>query len=490
MPFSKITYKYRHLSAFKVGKNGTIFSLSPLHEPMMRYVHFRFAITLITLCNCAAFLSNCFPSKNALCSKRINCRTRAICNKEIKKDFPIFSAGSRNLIYLDNAASSQKPHCVLEVMDSFYRNRYSNVHRSGHMLGRQATDDFENARNEVSKFIGAARPEEVVFTSGATDAINLVANTWALEHSKKGDEIILSVAEHHSNIVPWQMLAKKVGCLIKFVQLDETGRFDIDHFKSLLSSRTRIVSLAHISNVLGVVNPISEMTSLAHDVGAKVLVDACQSLPHIPVNVQILKCDWLVGSSHKMCGPTGVGVLWGRYDLLLESPPWKGGGEMVDKVYLTHSTYAPPPLRFESGTPPIVEAIGFGEACKYLTKIGMQNIAKYETELAVELWDKLSNLGLELYGPSPAVCTASSPESRRIPLVCFNHQSMHSSDLACFLDQQGFALRSGHHCAQPLHRSLKITTSIRASLHFHNEKHDIDKLVLAIQNSAHFLSNI
>lgn len=390
----------------------------------------------------------------------------------------------KRLIYLDSAASSQKPTAVLDSMDAYYRSSHANVHRGAHALAIKATEQYETARDQVQALIGASSRDEVVFTRGATDSINLVAQSYGAT-LKSGDEIVLSVMEHHSNLVPWQMAAQRSGAVLRFAQLDDAQALDLAHLQSLLNERTEIVAISYASNVLGTVSPVHEIIRSAHAVGAKVLLDACQALPHMPINVKELDVDFLVASAHKMCGPTGIGLLYGKAELLERMPPIAGGGEMIDTVHLQHSTYAKPPYRFEAGTPPIAEAIGLGAACQYLQDIGMERIAAHQEALGRYLYNALaSRSDLTLYGPPP------SAEHRRGGLVSFNHQHIHATDLAFFLDQEGVAVRSGHHCAQPLHRELGIAGSLRASLYFYNSQQDVDDFIVKLDDTIDIFNKI
>lgn len=391
-----------------------------------------------------------------------------------RADFPILQTAANPdmpLIYLDSGASSQKPVQVLEVMDAYYRTSHANVHRGVHALATRATEAYEKARDQVQTFINAARREEIVFTRGATDAINIVAMGWG-QKLQPGDEIVLSVMEHHSNLVPWQLLAERSGALLKFAQLrSDEETLDVDHLLSLLTPRTKIVSIVHVSNTLGSINPIKTISQAAHKVGAVTVVDACQSVPHMPVDVQNLECDFLAASGHKMCGPTGIGFLYGKYDVLEQMPPVQGGGEMIDIVDLEKSTYLPPPARFEAGTPPIAEAVGLGAACEYLQSIGMQRIHDHERALGRYLYNKLSEIpGIRIYGPEPE-------KSERAALVAFNCDGVQASDLSFFLDLEGVAVRSGHHCTQPLHKILGASGSCRASCYFYNSQEEVDLFI-------------
>ncbi|KAL1337034.1 cysteine desulfurase 1, chloroplastic [Arachis hypogaea] len=401
--------------------------------------------------------------------------------------FPILhqEVNGSKLVYLDNAATSQKPTVVLKTLQSYYEAYNSNVHRGIHFLSAKATDQYEAARRKVASFINASDSSEIVFTRNATEAINLVAYSWGLSNLKRDDEIILTVAEHHSAIVPWQLLAQKVGAVLKFVNLNQYEIPDMDKLKELLSRKTKLVVVHHVSNVLASVLPVRDIANWAHDVGAKVLVDACQSVPHMTVDVHSLNVDFLVASSHKMCGPTGVGFLYGKIDLLSSMPPFLGGGEMISDVFLDHSTYAEPPSRFEAGTPAIGEAIGLGAAIDYLSGIGMQTIHDYEVELGRYLYERLLSIpNIRIYGPAP------SEKIKRAALCSFNVENIHATDLATFLDQQhGVAIRSGHHCAQPLHRYLGVNASARVSLYFYNTKEDVDNFIQALNDTVNFFNS-
>lgn len=404
----------------------------------------------------------------------------------VRGDFPILDqeVNGNPLIYFDSAASSQKPQAVLDVLQYYYQRDNANVHRGAHTLSGRATDAYEAARDKVARFINAASREEIVYTRNASEAINLVAYSWGLANLKPGDEIILSVMEHHSNIVPWQLIAQKTGAVIKYVELTPTEEFDFAQYKSLLSDKTKLVSVVHVSNTLGIINPVKEITQEAHKYGAKVLIDACQSVPHMPVDVQAIDCDWLVASGHKMCATTGIGFLYGKKDILLAMPPFMGGGEMIDEVFLDHSTYGDLPHKFEAGTPAIGEAIALGAAVDYLTNIGMDNIHAYEEELTAYLFKKLETIpNLRIYGKKP------TPEGKgRAALAAFNVEGIHASDLATLLDHDGIAIRSGHHCTQPLHRIFNASGSARASLYFYNTRGEVDTFVAALKSTIDFFS--
>lgn len=405
-----------------------------------------------------------------------------------RPDFPILHQkinNGSNLVYLDNAATSQKPISVLKALQDYYESYNSNVHRGIHYLSAKATEKYEQAREKIAAFINAEESREIVFTRNATEAINLVAYTWGFANLKSGDEVLLTIAEHHSAIVPWQFVAQKTGAVLKFVNLNEDEVPDVLQLKEMISSKTKLVVVHHISNTLASSLPIEDIVHWAHAVEAKVLVDACQSVPHMPVDVRDLDADFLVASSHKMCGPTGVGFLYGKSDILSTMPPFLGGGEMISDVFLDHSTYAEPPSRFEAGTPAIGEAIGLGAAIDYLQGIGMQKIHEYEMELANYLYENISTVpNIRIYGPKP------SKGVNRAALCSFNVKNIHPTDLATFLDQQhGVAIRSGHHCAQPLHRYLGINASARASLYFYNTKEDVDYFIHALNDTVSFFDS-
>lgn len=402
----------------------------------------------------------------------------------VRADFEILDqeVNGKPLIYFDNAASSQKPKSVLDAWKYYYEHDNANVHRGAHTLSARATDAYEGARDKIAKFVNAKSSEEIIYTRNASEAINLVAYSWGWANLKAGDEVILSVMEHHSNIVPWQLIAQRTGAVLRFLEPNNEGVLSIEQFKSLLNSRTKLVSIVHVSNTLGCVNPVEEMIPLAHAHGAKVLLDACQSIPHMPIDVQALDCDWLVASGHKMCAPTGIGFLYGKRDLLLEMPPFMGGGEMIADVFLDHSTYAGLPHKFEAGTPAIGEAIALGAAVDYLTAIGMDKIHAYEQELINYLMDALDHIpDIKIYGP----------RHDRAGLVAFTiSHGIHANDLSAMLDQDGIAIRSGHHCTQPLHRFLGISGTARASVYFYNTKAEIDTFVACLKDAIAFFKNV
>jgi cysteine desulfurase/selenocysteine lyase len=402
----------------------------------------------------------------------------------VRTDFPILAQtiNGKPLVYLDNAATSQKPQAVLQTLMHYYENDNANVHRGAHQLSMRATDAYEGARDKVARFINAQSRQEIVFTRNATEAINLVAYSWALNNLQPGDEIITTVMEHHSNFVPWQQVAAKTGARLKFVELSEEEGFDLDYFRGLLSENTKLVAVVHISNTLGCVNPVADISRLAHQAGAKVLIDACQSAPHYPLDVQAIDCDWLVASGHKMCGPTGIGFLYGKQALLEAMPPFLGGGEMIDQVTFEGFTCGELPHKFEAGTPAIAEAIALGTAVDYLTAIGMDNIHAYEMELTRYLFERLRQVPkVRIYGPLP-----EEIDGDRAALASFNVKGLHASDIAALLDQDGVAIRSGHHCTQPLHSLMEASGSARASLYFYNTRAEIDCFIESLTAAIAF----
>ncbi len=406
----------------------------------------------------------------------------------VRKDFPILhqEVHGKPLIYFDSAASSQKPQQVLDAITNYYQQNNANVHRGAHSLSNRATDAYEGSRDKVAKFINANCREEIVYTRNASEAINLVAYSWGLANLKKDDEIILSVMEHHSNIVPWQIIAQRTGAVIKYIQLDEQESLDLANYKSLLSDKTKLVAVVHVSNTLGVINPVEDIVKLAHQYGAKVLIDACQSVPHMLIDVQQIDCDWLVASGHKMCAPTGIGFLYGKQAILEAMPPFLGGGEMIDEVYFDHATYGKLPHKFEAGTPAIGEAIALGAAIDYLTNIGMDKIHAYEAELTAYLFKKLAPIpNLRIYGTPPDINGEG-----RAALAAFNVTRIHASDLATLLDHEGIAIRSGHHCTQPLHRLLDASGSARVSLYFYNTRDEIDRFIVALKETIDFFTKM
>ncbi len=408
--------------------------------------------------------------------------------EKVRQDFPILhqQVNGHPLIYLDNAATSQKPLAVLNTLQEYYEQYNSNVHRGIHSLSAKATDEYEAARQKVARFIHANSSQEIVYTRNASEAINLVAYSWGLNTLKPGDEIIVTVMEHHSNFVPWQMIAQKTGAVLKFVELTDTQEFNLEQFKTLISAQTKLVAVVHVSNTLGCINPVEEIVKISHQFGAKVLIDACQSLPHLPIDVQKMDCDFLVGSGHKMCGPTGIGFLYGKRDILLEMPPFLGGGEMIETVSLDHFTCGELPHKFEAGTPAIAEAITLGAAIDYLTEIGMDNIHTYEQELTAYLFHQLKEIPeITLYGPQP-----NSQGEGRAALATFTAGKIHANDLATLLNDSGIAIRSGHHCTQPLHQYLGVNATARASFYFYNTRDEVDQFVRVLKETIAFFMQI
>lgn len=382
---------------------------------------------------------------------------------EIKKDFPIFF--DSDLVYLDNAATTQKPQSVLDEVDSLYREANANVHRALYSLGSEATERFENSRKKVAKYIGANSEKEIVFTSGTTESINLLARSIG-NTLKPGDEILISEMEHHSNIVPWQMTAQRTGATLKYLSIKETGELDISNPGKYFTSNTKIISLTHMSNVLGTINPIKKLSAKAHQVGAIMIVDGAQGASHLPVDVKELGCDFYAFSGHKMLGPTGIGVLWGKTDHLEEMDPFMGGGEMINTVTMESSTWNDIPYKFEAGTPNFAQAVGLGAAIDYLQNIGMDNIAAHEQMLIEYALGKLNQIdGLRIHGSA----------KDRGGVISFNIDGIHPHDLAQFLNEDNIAIRVGHHCAQPLLKTLGETATARMSFYIYNDESDVDK---------------
>ncbi|MGQ9699746.1 MAG: aminotransferase class V-fold PLP-dependent enzyme [Candidatus Bipolaricaulaceae bacterium] len=400
-----------------------------------------------------------------------------IAVEQVRADFPILQRleNGKPLIYLDSAATSQKPVQVIEAEARFYRENNANVRRGIYLLAHEATELYEKARQKLAAFIGAP-PEEVVFTRGTTEGLNLVA--WALGETRvsPGDRILITEMEHHANILPWQEVVRRKGAELLAIPITPEGQLDLQAFHKMLTPRTKVVAVTHVSNVLGTVNPIAEIAEEAHRVGAVVVVDAAQSVPHRPVNVGELGADVLVFSGHKMLGPTGIGVLWAKKELLWEWPPFLTGGEMIREVWLNRATWADPPAKFEAGTPPIAQAIGLAAAVEYLTKIGMQAIHAHTEELtALTLQGLLARPYVEVYGPrEPRV---------RGALLSFNLRGLHPHDVATLLDQEGICLRAGHHCAQPLHRRLGISASCRVSFHVYNTPAEVGEFLAALDRA-------
>jgi cysteine desulfurase/selenocysteine lyase len=398
---------------------------------------------------------------------------------DFRADFPLLSRsfGSHALAYLDNAATSQKPRAVIEACTRFYERGNANVHRAIHALGEEATAAYEAARDKVRRFIGAAKASEIVFTRGTTESINLVASSWGGVGLAEGDVVLLTEMEHHSDIVPWQLAAARRGCRIVVARIDEAGGLDLARLEREWDPRTRIVAVAHASNVLGTVNDVEAIAAIAHAKGALVLVDAAQSVPHFPIDVRELDCDFLAFSGHKAYGPMGIGVLYGKEALLETMPPWMGGGDMIRSVTFESSIWNDLPWKFEAGTPNVVGAIGLGAAIDYVEGIGWDAIAGSESALSAHALERLGEVeGLVLYGRA----------SRRCPVYSFNLGRVHAHDLAQYLDREGIAVRAGHHCAQPLMRALGIPAAVRASLAFYNTEEEIDRLIQGLEGAARF----
>jgi cysteine desulfurase/selenocysteine lyase len=373
----------------------------------------------------------------------------------------------RPLVYLDNAATSQKPQSVIDAISRFYGSANANIHRGVYALSEQATAAYDEARARVARFLGASSPSEIVFTRGTTEGVNLVAQSWGRASLRPGDEILVTAMEHHSNLIPWQLIAEQTGAVLKAAPLTRRGELDLDAWRGLLSDRTRLVAVVHISNALGTVNPVRELAQEAHARGALILVDGAQSAPHLRVDVEALGCDFYACSGHKLYGPTGIGVLYGRAELLERMPPWQGGGGMIASVTLERSTWAEPPARFEAGTPPIAEAIGLAAALDYVERIGFDAIADWE--------DALLRLAVKQVGDVPGVRLIGSP-SQRAAVLSFVVEGVHPHDVGAVLDDDGIAVRAGHHCAQPLMRHFGVPATIRASFAFYNTPDEIDAL--------------
>ena len=394
--------------------------------------------------------------------------------EDIRKDFPILAreVHGKPLIYLDNAATTQKPMQVIDSLVDYYKNYNSNVHRGVHLLSMEATDQFELAREKVASFIKSKSSELVIWTRNSSESQNLVAYMWGRSNITSGDEIIVTAMEHHSNLIPWQELARDKGAVLKIIPIDENGYLNMDAYSEMLSTKTKLVSVVHVSNAIGTINPVKEMAKMAHDVGAKFLLDGAQSVPHMSIDVQDLDCDFFVFSGHKMMGPTGIGVLYVKKDLLDHMNPLYTGGEMVLEVTYEKATWAPLPMKFEAGTPNIADAIALGAAVDYLSEIGMDEIHEYEksiTDYGLEKFSLLEEMGVILFGPRKS--------DQRGAIFSFHTPSVHPHDLGTIMDQMGIALRTGHHCAMPLVKSLGVPATARASLYVYNTFVEIDALV-------------
>ena len=399
----------------------------------------------------------------------------------IRNDFSILKPESDlPLIYLDSAATSQTPDCVIDAMNGYYRTYNSNIHRGIYRISEEATARYEEARQKIARFINARHSSQVIFTRNTTESINLVAYSWGSANVREGDEILVTVMEHHSNLLPWQLLTQRTGAKLRFIEVTDEGLLQLDDLDGLLTERTRLVAITHVSNVLGTINPVREITAAARAVGAKVLIDSAQSVPHFPVDVQALDCDFLAFSGHKMCGPTGIGVLYGKLDLLEEMPPFLGGGSMIRSVQRERSTYADLPAKFEAGTPAIAEAVGLGVAVDYLNKIGRDAIHAHEHELLEYAHQTLSEIeGITIYGPKPRQKTGA---------ITFNLESIHPHDLAGVLDTVGVAVRAGHHCAQPLMQKFGVIATVRVSFYLYNKLEEIDNLYEGLLKAQRILT--
>lgn len=401
--------------------------------------------------------------------------------QKIRQDFPILEevVNGKPLVYFDNAATTQKPLPVLNALARYYEHYNANIHRGIHSLAEKATSAFEASRYKIQHFMNARRVEEIIFTYGTTDGINLVAQTYGRKFLKEGDEIIISTMEHHSNIVPWQMLCEEKGCVLRIIPINDAGELLMDEFEKMLSEKTKLVSVVHVSNALGTINPIAEIIEKAHAVGAKVLIDGAQASSHITIDVQALDCDFYVFSLHKLYGPTGMGVLYGKKEVLEAMPPYRGGGEMIKEVTFAKTTYNDLPYKFEAGTPNIADVVAAHNALEYVETLGKDKIAAYEHELLVYGTEALSSIeGLRLVGTA----------KEKVSVISFVMEGIHPEDIGVILDQQGIAVRTGHHCTQPLMQRLGIVGTSRASFAVYNTKEEIDKLVVGLERVKKMLS--
>jgi len=399
--------------------------------------------------------------------------------EEIRHDFPILEreVNGKRLVYLDNAATSQKPRQVIQALTGYYERHNANIHRGVHRLAEEATAAYEEARQKVARFIGAPDTRALIFTRGTTESINLVAHAWGRKFLREGDEVVLTEAEHHSNLVPWQLAAQATGAKLRFIPIQDDGTLDLEEAERLIGPKTGLVGCIHASNVLATINPVEQLAELAHENQALMLVDGAQSAPHLPVDVEALGCDFFACSGHKMLGPTGVGVLWGRPEILEEMDPFMGGGEMIREVHLDHSTWNDLPYKFEAGTMNIAQAVGLGAAVDYLDELGMENVREHERWLGEYAHRRLSEIeGITVYGP----------EKDRTGLVSFSLPDVHPHDLSQLLDEEGVAIRSGHHCAQPLMRRLGVAATARASFYLYNTDEEVDTLVEALVGAREF----
>jgi cysteine desulfurase / selenocysteine lyase len=404
---------------------------------------------------------------------------------QIRKDFPILSrkVNGKPLVYLDNAATSQKPLSVINALSDYYSTNNANIHRGIHTLSQEGTEMYEASREKVARFIDAPESRSVIFTRNTTEAVNLVMFTWGRQNIYEGDEIVLSAMEHHSNLVPWQMLAKEKGAKLVFIELTKDGELDLESAKRAITNRTKLVAITQMSNVLGTITPLREITELAHKVGALVFVDGAQGVPHLPTSVRQLNCDFLAFSFHKMLGPTGVGVLWGRTELLQKMPPFMGGGDMIAAVWREKSRYNELPWKFEAGTPNIADVIAAGAAIEYLENLGMESVHEHEMQLTQYALDKFAALsGAIIYGPKDV--------TKRGGVISFNIEGVHPHDLGQILNESGVAVRAGHHCCQPLMRDLDVMGTARASFYIYNTEQEVDMLFQALKEAERILGHV
>ena len=400
--------------------------------------------------------------------------TQEFNGKQIRAKFPFLSreVNEKPIIYLDSAASSQKPQQVLDKLLTTYSHGYANIHRGLHTLSEEATNAYEEVRFKIARFINASSKDEVIFTSGATMSLNLIANSYGLQNLKSGDEILITVAEHHANIIPWQMLCQKTGAKIVAVPVDDDGCFNITELKDRVTKNTKIISVPHVSNVLGTIFPVKEISAIAHENNAICVVDGCQGVIHMPVDIQDIDCDFYVFSGHKLYGPSGIGICWGKAEILADMPPFLGGGDMIDDVEIDSATYSQPPSRFEAGTPPIAECIALGAAVDFVTDIGMDKIASHEKSLLLYGHQRLASVkGLSFVGTSP----------NKSGVISFTLDAAHPHDISTLIDQDGIAIRAGHHCAQPLMKFLNLSSTARASIAVYSEPEDFDALAISLE---------
>lgn len=404
---------------------------------------------------------------------------------KIRKDFPILERkiNGKQLVYLDNAATSQKPNSVIEALTDYYRNNNANIHRGIHTLSQEATEAYEGTREKIREFINAPKAKEIIFTRNATEAINLVALTWGKQHLQAGDEIVVTALEHHSNLVPWQMICKERGCKLVFIELNPDGMVDLNSARKAIGPKTKLVAISQMSNALGTIVPVVEIAKMAHEVGAVVLVDGAQGVPHLPTDVQALGCDFLAFSFHKMLGPTGVGVLWGKAELLNAMPPFMGGGDMISAVWREKSRYNEIPNKFEAGTPNIADVIAAGAAVEYLQNLGMKQVREHEIEITQYALKRFAEMkDVIVYGPLDA--------TKRGGVISFNVQGIHPHDLGQILNESGLAIRAGHHCCQPLMRDLDVMGTARASFYIYNSKEEVDLLVEALKEAGKVMGHV